>query len=136
MFGRVNKRTRVKAAILLAALYAFCVLAPTAVLAVSSAVAAHCLTEMSATASPHHHGTKTHVHADGTRHQHHDDGANHSDDGQSQAATCCGLFVLNALPNDETLAVSEPPLASQAYAAPEDHLNGRGPDRIIRPPIA
>src|SRR5262245_63669812 len=91
MLSALTRTFRVKAAIVLAALYALCILAPAAAFAFSDNPAvAHCLTE--GHVGVHDHGGKVHVpadgtahqqdadgtahqhHADGTAHQHHDDG--------------------------------------------------------------
>src|SRR5215468_7660671 len=107
-----TKTFRIKAASVLAVLYALCILAPAAAFAFSDNPAvAHCLTE--GHVGIHDHGGKVHVHADGTPHQHHADGTarqNHAegiahqhhddaavpqpsgDDAKSPMATCCSLF--------------------------------------------
>src|SRR5260370_28132609 len=95
---------RVKAAIVLAVLYALCILAPAVAFALSDNPAiAHCLTEghvgVHDHGAKHGHGGKLHVHADGTAHQHHDDGAAPQPSGydcNAALATCFGLF--SALP--------------------------------------
>src|SRR5262249_44683236 len=98
MLSVLTKTFRVKAATVLAALYALCVLAPAVAFALSDNPAiAHCLTEghvgVHDHGADHEHGGKLHVHADGSPHQHHDDGAapqpSH-DDGKAAMATCCG----------------------------------------------
>src|SRR5262249_14431475 len=104
----LTKTLRVKAATVLAALYALCILAPAVAFALSDDPAvAHCLTEghvgVHDHGSKHEHGGKLHVHADGTAHQHHDDGAvpqPSRDDGKSAIASCCGLFSVVAIPGE------------------------------------
>jgi hypothetical protein len=137
MLSRLTKGYRIKTALALAGFYALCVLAPSVALAfVDGPTATHCLTDQHGIASPHDHGS-VHVHADGTTHHHHDSGAahEHSDgDGKSPADNCCGLFCMNAL---AAAAVTLTTPAHFIFAAPtlDDHLAGRGPDRINRPPI-
>src|SRR3984893_14971532 len=95
----LTKTLRVNAAIVLAALYALCILAPAVAFALSDNPAiAHCLTEghvgVHDHGAKHEHGGKLHVHAGGTAHQHHDDGAappTAADDGKGPIATWCGL---------------------------------------------
>src|SRR5215831_16285906 len=73
MLSVLAKTFRVKAAIVLAALYALCILAPAAAFAFSANPhVAHCLTE--GHVGVHDHG-KVHVHADGTAHHHDHEGA-------------------------------------------------------------
>src|SRR5262249_56328723 len=101
----LTKALRVKAAIILAVLYALCILAPAVAFAFSDNPAvAHCLTEghvgVRDHASKHDHGGNLHVHADGTAHQHHDEGAApqpSGNDGKAAKATCCGLFSVVAI---------------------------------------
>src|SRR5258708_8281026 len=104
----LTKTLRVKAAIVLAALYALCILAPAVAFALSDNPAvAHCLTEghvgVHDHGGKHEHGGKLHVHADGTTHQHHDDGAAPqapADHGKGPIASCCRLFSVVAIPRE------------------------------------
>ena len=139
MLSGLSKRFRLKAAIALAALYAFCVLAPHAALALTN-VAAHCLTEPHGAAHVHNAPAKAakHVHADGVEHSH--DGASapneHSDgDGKSHSGNCCGLFCVTALSHGPAPALFAPPAAPRVGPGAFYHLAGCGPDRINRPPI-
>jgi hypothetical protein len=71
MLSRLTRTFRIKAAIALAAVYAFCVLSPAAALAfVDGPTAVHCLADQHGIAAPHHQDAAMHVHADGTTHQH------------------------------------------------------------------
>jgi len=90
MLSVFAKTVRVKAAIVLAALYTLCILAPSAAFAFSASPGvAHCLTE--GHVGIHDHG-KAHVHADGTAHHHdHDGAAPPDDDEKSNVARCCRL---------------------------------------------
>lgn len=135
MFVGPTTRFRLRAALMLAALYAFCVLGPAAALAFTHA-AMHCLTEQR---PAHVHGkaaANPHVHADSADHQHHDDGAaqEHSDAGKAANGNCCGLFCVTALPHEPGFAPLAPPVTGPAIAALVDTLDGRGPDRIRKPP--
>ena len=124
-------------AIVVAALYAFCVSAPSAALALNKATAEHCLTELQvrAPAAPH-----SHTHADGTVHQHHyDDGAaaHHSNsDGRSQPASCCAAFFISGLAAQAVILLAVRAPAPADFPTLDDHLSGRTPERINRPPIA
>jgi hypothetical protein len=67
MLSVSTKTFRAKAAILVAALYMLCILAPSAAFAFSANPGvAHCLTE--GHVGVHDHGGKAHLHADGTGH--------------------------------------------------------------------
>ena len=128
---------RVKAAIVLAALYTLCILAPSAAFAFSASPGvAHCLTE--GHVGIHDHGGKVHVHADGTAHHLDHDGAAPppGDDEKSRVASCCSLFSVVALLGEPGLSLGLYNPASIVLPALADALSGRGPERINRPPIA
>jgi hypothetical protein len=137
MLARVTKALRAKAAIALALIYAFCVLAPPAAFAFShDPDVARCLIEGHVGIAVHDHG-KMHMHADGTAHHHHDPHAPQKQpDPSGQLPNCCSLFSLVAIPE----AVGSVPEmfghASIVLPALANVLTGRGPDRIDRPPIA
>ena len=145
MMTALSKRLRWRAALTLAAIYAFCILAPSAALAYSQ-VAAHCLTEAPGAAHVHGASTTTHTHADGTAHehgakaghQHSESGASHEhgkSGDKSHSKNCCGLFCISAIAHEppSTLAIGYTPV--QSFPALSDALVGRGPERITRPPI-
>lgn len=124
MLARLTRTWRWRAAGLLVVVYAFCLAAPTAVLALSGTpAAAHCLTD-------DHHGLAAadHVHAHGSPH-HHD--GNGEDD---PPAKCCGLFCLSALSPDIVFIVSPPGNWAAVIVARPEAMSGRGTDRIDRPP--
>jgi hypothetical protein len=139
----LTKTLRVKAAIVVAALYALCILAPAVAFALSDNPAvAHCLTEghvgVHDHGGKHEHGGKLHVHADGTAHQHHDDGAAPqapADDGKGPIASCCGLFSVVAIPGEPVPSLGFDSLASVVLPIFGEALTGRAPERINRPPI-
>jgi hypothetical protein len=143
MSSALTKTFRVRAASVLAVLYALCILAPAAAFAFSDNPAiAHCLTEghvgIHDHTGKHDHGGKVHVHDDGTAHQHHDDGAApqpSGDDGKAAVATCCGLFSIVAISGELVPSLGLYSLASVVLPVPGEALSGRGPDRINRPPI-
>ena len=137
MLSAFAKAIRVKGAIVLAALYTLCILAPSAAFAFSASPGvAHCLTE--GHVGIHDHGGKVHVHADGTAHHHdHDGAAPPSGDGEkSRVASCCSLFSVVALPGESGLSLGLYSPGSTVLPVLADALSGRGPERINRPPIA
>jgi hypothetical protein len=155
MLSMLAKGVRVKAAAVLAALYALCILAPSAAFAFSNNPSvAHCLIEGHSASAVHDHGTaaaqdhgtavhdhggKVHVHADGTTHQHHDDGQvpkSPSGGGKADVATCCGLFSVVAIAGEPDLILGSSGHASVLRPPLREALSGRGPERINRPPIS
>jgi hypothetical protein len=135
MLSGLSKRFRLNAAAVLAALYAVCVLAPHAALAITQ-VAAHCLTESHGAAHVHGSSTTKHVHADGTAHDH-GGGAphNHADGDKAPVGSCCGVFCVTALPHEPVPALATPLVARQIEPGAFFELAGREADRINRPPI-
>ncbi len=138
MLSTLIKTMRTKAAIFLAVLYAFTVIAPHAAMAFGNTQgAAHCLTVASANA--HDHGQTKHKHADSVEHTHAapqaDDQKNSSDE-KGPAAACCGLFSCSTLLT-ETRDLTPGPVTESSIAVPTlDAVEGQGPVRIDRPPIA
>jgi hypothetical protein len=142
MLSAVTNTFRVKAAIVLAVLYALCILAPAVAFAFSDNPAvAHCLTEGHVGVHDHgskHDGSKLHVHANGITHQHHDDAAEPQpagDDGKGAIASCCGLFSVVAIPGEPIPSFGFYSLASVVLPIFGKALSGRDPERINRPPI-
>ena len=136
MLSVLTKTSRAKAAIVAAALYTLCILAPAAAFALSAnAGVAHCLTE--GHVGVHDHG-KVHVHADASAHHHDHDGAAppSGDDERSRVASCCSLFSVVAIPGEPGLSLGLYNPASIVLPVLADTLSGRGPERINRPPIA
>jgi hypothetical protein len=142
MLTRLSRGLRRRAAMILAALYALCAVAPGLTIAFASGAAtAHCLTD-------DHHGLahvhgqdhvqgKPHIHADGSAHEHADDAApaKDGDDPPIPTGACCGLFCFSAVTVDHAM-VERPVHASRVLPVPDEALDGRGPDRINRPPIS
>ena len=137
MLSGWTKIFRVKATIILAALYALCILAPAFAFAFSDNPAvAHCLTE--GHVGVHDHGGKhDHIHAGSTHHHHDHDGTPQpsGDDGKGLIATCCGLFSVVAISGEPVPSFGFYSLASVILPVLGEALIGRGPERINRPPI-
>jgi hypothetical protein len=152
MLSLPTKVFRIKAAVALAVLYAFCLLAPTLAFAFSNdAAVPFCLTENHV--SPHHDAAAMHLHGDGGHgdgggHHHmegvqadglsHDQSPPHDHSGHPNGgpADCCGLFPMAGLSGEPRIAFGPSNLASVLLPPLTDALHGRGPDRINRPPIA
>jgi hypothetical protein len=149
MLSGLTKGFRVRAAIVIAALYGLCILAPAAPYAYSNKPAvSHCLIEnhvgvhnsggMHDHGAAHDHGGTVHVHADGSAHQHHDEGTSpqHTDDDKARVASCCGLFSVVAIAGEPSPSLRLYSLASVVLPVVGEALSGRGPERINRPPIS
>jgi hypothetical protein len=140
MFRRYDRRMRWRAAIGLAALYAFCVLLPSMALAATQ-VAAHCLTGSNGASHVHRTAEKApsgHSHASDAQHDHGHDGAPHpheKTDDKAASGNCCGLFCVSAITHDGAFAPAVVFAAAKDSPAPAGALIGREPDRITRPPI-
>jgi hypothetical protein len=137
MLTRLTRKLRWRAAVVIAALYAVCSVTPALALAFTDAsTAAHCLTDdhhgIAKSHSHHHH------HGEDANHSHSDDAASPADADQSghQHGKCCGIFCITALPGSAHLPLGQPIHASAVTQILQEHLAGRGPDRIDRPPIA
>lgn len=142
MLGFVTRRFRVRAAIVTAAVYALCAIAPHAALAITNgAIALHCMTEFRVAGGHADHAAMGHTHADASMdmaaHDHHGSGTPpaHSDGGKSNVANCCGLFCASALANEPYLGIEMAFSVSSDFVGPSTSLTGRAPERLYRPPI-
>ncbi len=122
----------------IAALYALCVIAPSSAVAFGAGGhAAHCFTEEQLGLAHVHQADvgHVHVHADGTMHRH--DGPRHhgTPDDSNNPAACCGVFGLTAMAVDPELDLAAPSRESSIVPVSFEPLAGRDPDRINRPPI-
>ncbi len=135
-------RLRSCSAMILAALYAVCIIMPSAALAFPSGRAStHCLT-----GDPHGvtnvrfqngidiHGS-IHTRGDSAIHVH----AGNSKEGgdgklKCHAGVCCGLFCFAAVSSDSAATFVQPVHASPAFGTLNESLDGRVPKRIGRPP--
>jgi hypothetical protein len=157
MLSLPTKSFRVKAAVVVAAVYAFCVLLPAVAFALADGrMAPPCLMDDLAAmamdapamaaeapaAHAHHHGGAPDAHGVAMTHHH---GASEQagalpqsdpDHGKSRPGECCGLFPIAALAGGLRPAFMPSRPASIVIPLLADALIGRGPDRIIRPPIA
>jgi hypothetical protein len=136
MLTRLTRGFRARAAIFVAVLYGLCAILPALTITISSAAAAHCLTE------GHQHGAQSaaHTHASGSAHGH-DDGAQHehgsaSDDVQANPAQCCGIACISALPASLADLSARPLIRVVAILAGEHDIAGLTPDLLYRPPIS
>jgi hypothetical protein len=163
MSALATKSLRVKAAVALAVVYGFCVLLPAFAFALADGrMAPPCLVEELAAVSAHDYGPM-HDHNATTAQMssHHHDGGDHHhalaadaqaavhhhgavggappadhDHGKSRPGECCGLFPLMAFADGLSGVVAPSRLTSVVIPVMTDAMVGRGPDRIIRPPIA
>lgn len=138
MLTGVTKGFRIRAALVLAAFYALCSVTPAVALAFAdSARAVRCLTEGHQDAA--NAVSAIHDHAAGQFHTHlGNDGTDDDDDGDGGRVPkhCCGLFSVTALPASGYATAAGDIHAALVQPAVQDRLDGRGPDRINRPPIS
>jgi hypothetical protein len=136
----LTRTFRIRAAILVALAYAFCVLAPSAALAFSeSPKAFHCLSELAGMGAPPQHEAAGHTHMDGASHHHDERGApdHHSGMGdKGHSGSCCGLFCTTALSHDPGLTFGLAAPASPTLLAIAKSIIGHAPSPLHRPPIA
>jgi hypothetical protein len=159
MLALPTRSLRVKAAVALAVIYGFCVLLPAFAFALADGrLAPPCLLEdlaaasvyehdaASAQAPVHHHDANMHHHAvaaDTHAGMHHHAATSDAapppadhDHGKSRPGECCGLFPLMAFADGLPGIIAPARLTSIVIPLLTDAMIGRGPDRIIRPPIA
>ncbi|HVZ51102.1 MAG TPA: hypothetical protein VG986_03995 [Pseudolabrys sp.] len=124
MLAWLTNGWRKRAAALLVALYALCVVAPVAAMAASDgAMPTHCL--------DHDHDGMASPHGDGSDHRH----SIPSGDDHGNLAKCCGLFGVNALaPTFDVVVGHIARVSDVAMPPPAESLLGRNSDRIDRPP--
>ena len=153
MLVRVTRTVRRRAATIVAALYALCVLMPAAALALGSADGpVHCFTDQQLGLHVHQsvaaHGHSAahghanlqmpageHVHSAHAPHRHDESHPPGTGDRSDHPATCCGLFGVTAMTVDPQLDLGAPSRHSSILPTSFEELTGRGPDRINRPPI-
>jgi hypothetical protein len=136
MLGVVSRRMRLKSAFFLAALYALTVLVPNVALAFAGPDGyVHCLSQEKSTHD--HAAMSAHKHADGPVHgRAGEEALPDSEESQGAAATCCGLFFAPALTSEPRVVLPAQLVASRLLPFPSNGVDGQGPGRIIRPPIA
>lgn len=128
MLVKITSQWRQRAAAVLVALYALCLLAPVTTLAFSdSAEPAHCLT-----VSDDHHGISG-------SHDHHHDGVDqgktsHDNNDHGLPGHCCGLFCVSAIAPTFELIIAPVPHASGLTTSAVEDLFGRSSSGIDRPP--
>jgi len=124
-----------------AAAYALCISVPSVALTIANgSVAAHCLFEdANATAHVHARAAQTapHFHSANSKHGHVDmaEPIKNWDDAQAAVSGCCGLFGAPAIVSNESVLDADRHPGSAAFPTLVVNLNGRGPERINRPPI-
>ena len=128
MLTGLSKTVRFWIAMSFIALYAVCILAPTAALAFNGA---SCLTE--------HELVQAHSHADDGAHQHGDD-HNHAGatdtpaDDDSASSKCCGMVFCSALAPELASSLAPAVLSGRTASAVMQDFTGLPPHKLIRPP--
>ena len=137
---KLTKRIRSRIAIFIALAYAFCILVPSAALALAADPASfHCLAEFSEGNSSHGELHKTHTHPNGAIHHHGDNGGSLDDhasaNGKAHGGDCCGLFCMSALALDCHVTLGISSLSAPTLPAIVSDLSGNAPHPLHRPPI-
>lgn len=138
MLCKMTKAIRSKAAILLAAFYAFAMLTPHAALALNVTEVIHCLNDVGAQAG--------HSHDDQMAQHHHasppDAGSLHDHFGKAPdgdpatPSACCGLFSVTGMISHERFEFGVVPRISTLTPALAERRDGEGPGNISKPPRA
>lgn len=149
MLTQLTRVMRVKAARILVALYAFCLVAPIS-LAFADSALAHCLTGPTQVQHVGHvHGEAALVHQ-GMTHADHDHQASANTEstgamhdhagmtdpgGKSTALACCGVMCVSALPASMFELTPRTMTHASVIASSDAGISGQAPDRLYRPPI-
>ena len=129
MLSQLAKKWRVRAAIAFAVAYAFCVVSPAIILALTQGAAAtHCLSD------DHHRVPASHTHD--ASHPHHDNNVagQSSDHNKGKSEKCCGLFCVTAGAIPFATSLADPVHTTTMNVVTDNALGGRPTDRIDRPP--
>ena len=131
MLHRFSKTARLRAAILMAVIYAVCVLAPTVAMA-STGLA--CPNETAGMMQVHKHAGQLADHD-------HDDAKAHADKGTSgqhnnaaDEGKCCGTMFFSAIATDQELSLAPLTLTADLIPSVGAAITGHMPDGLIRPP--
>lgn len=135
MLGGLTRTLRMKAAIFLAAFYAFAMLAPHAALAFNATKVLHCLDEVAASVPTHGHDEAAKLHAHGKVDVDHDH-ADGAADKKSPPIACCGLFSVAAMASDLRAEFGISARVTAILPLPPEPLDGEGPGNISKPPRA
>lgn len=149
MLTQLTRVMRVKAARILVALYAFCLVAPIS-LAFADSALAHCLTSPAQVQHAGHvHGEAAHVHQGMTHADHdrqapantesadamHDHAGMTDSGGKSTAPPCCGVMCISALPASMFELTPRTMTHASVVASSDAGISGEAPDLLYRPPI-
>lgn len=141
MFRRMTRTGRIAAGQMIALLYLFCVLVPSAALA-AGAGPTPCFDELLPAAIHSHDAgaSHSHEHAGIAHHQLADaskSGNGHQHDhGKGVPGPCCAMLCAPGLTADLPLVASPPPPSSACSAESDRNPRGEAPARLHRPPIA
>lgn len=149
MLTQLTRVMRVKAARILVALYAFCLVAPVS-LAFADSALTHCLTSPAQVQHVGHaHGEAAHVHQGMTHADHdrqapantesadamHDHAGMTDSGGKSTAPPCCGVMCISALPASMFELTPRTMTHASVVASSDAGISGEAPDLLYRPPI-
>ena len=124
----LTKSVRNWAAMGVIALYAVCILAPTAALAFNGA---SCLTEHELAQAHSHAGDGAHQHGDEHNHA---GAADTPTDDQAAGSKCCGMVFCSALAPELASSLAPAVLSGRTASAVMQDFTGLPPHKLIRPP--
>jgi hypothetical protein len=130
MLTRLPKRARIRVALVLAAVYALCVVSPALAIAFTDGtVAAHCFTD------EHREMSAQHIHGDAHSH-HHDKGSMDTSNKheKQKSEDCCGLFCITVGAVPLSVELAQPDHGNAVTVVFDDAPGGLPGDRIDRPP--
>ena len=128
MLMSLTKSVRSWVAMGFIALYAVCILTPTAALAFNGA---SCLTEQELAQAHSHAGDAPHHHGD--RHNHGGATDTPADD-DSASSKCCGMVFCSALAPELASSLAPAVLSGRTARAAMQDFTGLPPHKLIRPP--
>ena len=128
MLTGLTRALRIRMAMGFIALYAVCILAPTAALAFSGS---SCLPEHDLAQAHSHAGDGAHEHGD--EHNHAGTVDTPADDG-SASSKCCGMIFCSALAPELASSLAPAVLSGRTALATMQDFTGLTPDKLIRPP--
>jgi hypothetical protein len=130
---------RSRVAMLMVALYAVCVAAPPAALALSGgAFSSHCISKESKGAAILHHHDDTDLSEENNQVAHHDEGTEEHGNStkHKQSKICCGISCMSAIPSNFHVATLGELIVVKLHPSDQRIIVGLQPDFLNRPPIA
>ena len=130
MLTGISKAVRGRFALVLMAIYALCILAPSTAAAFNGAP---CLNETAGMMQVHKHVDGS-AHKNVTPHQHQDGSDHRNDGGGTEQGKCCGAMFFSAMPPSFELGLAPAALEENTLAGIDAAIDGLAPNKLIRSP--